>query len=394
MIPLLPTEAWEYSVRDVIRASYAAFRSTKEIHPIEIAGIGPCLPVRSGRVGILLALKSLDLRQGSRIGVPLYCCPVVFKAIRMAGHIPIFIDTDVRNYCISTEDLSAKASKLDALIAVHLFGNMCNMPAILEIMKEKPVIEDCAQSLGSALDGRLSGNFGFISMFSFRSGKYLAAGEGGALYCHELRLKSKIEELIKTIPIPSVKSELLHIIGTYARSKLRSKPLWGLLGSKLWKIYNKKVDFISKSPISLTEIFASDLQIINDRMLRLPAMISRQRKNAQYYLDNLRLPKDMFCHEPHGSYYNRFMFPIKFRSSEQCVFVSDFLLRKNISTSRPYLDVIEGAAKHYGYKGDCPEAEKLLKSTLIIPVHYGLSNKHLKYIKENVNQAWEAIGQA
>lgn len=79
------------------------------------------------------------------------------------------------------------------------------------------------------------------------------------------------------------------------------------------------------------------------------------------------------------------MFPIKFNSAEECQYFSDLLLKNNISSSRPHLDVIEGAHQHYNYKNDCPNAEKLLQSTLIIPVHYKLRKKDIVKITETIN---------
>ncbi|HOQ59913.1 MAG TPA: hypothetical protein PKZ08_04765, partial [Vicinamibacterales bacterium] len=61
---------------------------------IELPGIGPGIGVRTARVGIVLALKALGVAPGGHIGVPLYCCPVVFKAIKAAGCTARFLDVD------------------------------------------------------------------------------------------------------------------------------------------------------------------------------------------------------------------------------------------------------------------------------------------------------------
>jgi dTDP-4-amino-4,6-dideoxygalactose transaminase len=387
-ISLIPTEAWEYAVGDALTAVLSLFEKDRDGH-LNLKGIGECLPVRSGRVGILLSLKALNLKKNSGVGVPLYCCPVVFKAIKAAGYYPVFIDVDPQNYCLSLQDLAAKVPKIEALIAVHMFGHVADMPTILKIMEDKPVIEDCAQSLGSSINGKLTGTFGSISIFSFRSGKYISAGEGAAIYCREPGLKMRLENDIRSLPEPAQCEEIKHVVETYLRSQLRSWPLWGLAGSKIWKIYNKEVDFIKKSPIVLSQTFRSDLMTIKRRLTHLENLIKMQKRHAQYYLENLKIPQEMFCNEPPGYTYNRFMFPIKLRSEKEYKFLSNFLFNKNISTSRPYFDVIEGAARYYGYKGDCPLAEHLLKATLVIPVHYKLREKDLKYISNSVNLAWQ-----
>jgi dTDP-4-amino-4,6-dideoxygalactose transaminase len=391
MIDLIPTEALEYKSSDIIRGLSAALSHQPPYKALYIDGIGDCIPTRSARTAIIIALKALNLRAGARIGVPLYCCPVVFKAIKVANCVPIFIDCDSKTFCISAEDLSAKSAELDALIAVHMFGNVCDMPNLRKTMNRKPIIEDCAQSLGSRLNGRLAGSFGNIAFFSFRLGKYLSAGEGGALFSDDADLCARMLKLAVNLPTSTHIEELKHVLENYIRSNLRNKPLWGIVGSSIWREYNKKTDFISKSPIILSQIFKSDLAIVRNRLAFLDSMIKANRDNAEYYMRNLQLEAGLFCSESPRAFYNRLMFPITFRSSEDRNKIAGLLRQQQISVSKPYEEVIEGAARYYGYEGDCPTAEQLLRRTLVIPSHYKLKKKELGRITKCINEAWEKI---
>ncbi len=147
---------------------------------------------------------------------------------------------------MSAQDLSAKHSELDAVIAVHMFGNMCDMPRLQAAAPDAPFIEDCAQSLGSKLSGRMAGSFGAISIFSFRSGKYVSAGEGGALFSNNADLCSKAAEFVAALPAPTFVEEWLHVTKTYVKSLLRSKPLYGMVGYYLWEGLNKKLNLSAK----------------------------------------------------------------------------------------------------------------------------------------------------
>src|SRR5580704_13930612 len=107
MLSLIPTERWEYSATDMIRGLLAAMSPR---HPdtqsyIRIPGLGQCLPVRSARAAIIVALKALGLPPNASVGVPLYCCPVLLKAINTAGCRARFIDVDPYTYCLSASDL-------------------------------------------------------------------------------------------------------------------------------------------------------------------------------------------------------------------------------------------------------------------------------------------------
>ena len=202
MIGLLPTENWEYKVSDIFRGLAAALGPSSTNGMLSLPGLGSCIPARSARSGIIVALKALNLRPNARIGVPLYCCPVVFKAIQEAGCTARFIDVELATACMSPEDLYKKRSEIDAVIAVHMFGHLCDMPRLQEAAQGIPIIEDCAQSLGSKLDGRMAGSFGAIAAFSFRSGKYLSVGEGGAVYAGHEDIRTRLSQLISEMPAP------------------------------------------------------------------------------------------------------------------------------------------------------------------------------------------------
>jgi dTDP-4-amino-4,6-dideoxygalactose transaminase len=389
MIDLLPPEYHEYSISDALRGLIAGFQPRKERDALSLPGIGETVPVRSARAAIIVALKALDLEAGARVGVPLYCCPVVFKAVRAAGYLPRFIDVDPETYCLSPEDLAGQRDEIDVLLAVHMFGHLCDMPGILDLMKGKPVIEDCAQSIGSLLNGRASGTFGDISFFSFRAGKYLSAGEGGALYAARPDVRDRIEGLIRAMPAANRSAEAKHVCLTYVRSKLRSRPWWGLLGSKVWAAYNRRTEFAEKAPIRLGRIFLSDMAVASRRALRLESMVKKQRAHAAHLFRSLNLEPRMLISEKPGTEYNRFQFPIRFRTAAERDKMAGYLLSKGIGVATPYEDAAEGAARHYGYQGDCPVSETLLKRTLAFPIYYGLTEQNLDFIVSCLNQGWQ-----
>ena len=396
MLSLVPTEHWDYGPTDMIRGLLTALslRHPGTQSSIRIPGLGPCLPVRSARAAIVVALKALALSPGASVAVPLYCCPVVFSAIKAAGCRARFIDVDPNTYCLSAADLAAKSSEVDAVIAVHMFGNVCDMPALRKAAPGKPFIEDCAQALGSRLDGRLAGSFGEIAAFSFRSGKYVSVGEGGALYCVDTNLESRLSELISELPVPERGDEVVHVIITCLRSLLRNKPLWGLIGSPLWCAYSEKVSHTSQAPIVLTQIYETDRDMTLRRLSSLGSLIERQRWNADYYSRNLTVDADMLCSETRSAFFNRLQYPLLVPTSGQCDRLAECLRKNQISTARPYKDVAAIAATHYGYTGDCPRAERVAKTVLVIPCNHAIKAADVEWIATCVNRAWaEAAGR-
>ena len=165
MLGLIPAELWDYKLADLGRGVAATLSRKRQDIEFSLPGLGNCIPARSARAAIVTAIKALDLPANARIAVPLYCCAVVFKAIIAAGCRPRFIDVDPATFCMSAEDLHAKAAEVDAVVAVHMFGNVCDIPGLQEAAPGKPIIEDCALSLGSKLNGHATGSLGDIGVF-------------------------------------------------------------------------------------------------------------------------------------------------------------------------------------------------------------------------------------
>jgi perosamine synthetase len=391
MMDLVPRDHWEHNLGDFFRGFSAALRPREQSKVLYIAKLGSCIPVRSGRAGLVAAIKALNLPKGARIGVPLYCCPVVFKAITTAGCKARFIDIDPETFCISPHDLSVKRSQVDAVVAVHMFGNLCDMANLLTATQDKPIIEDCAQALGSKIEGRMAGSFGTIAFFSFRSGKYLSAGEGGALFTSDSDLCSRVSQFDAEMPVPSYAEEFAHISKNYIKSMLRSRPLYGVAGHPLWNISNKRMNLSEKSHVALGQIYMTDFTIIRKRLPSLDSAIKRQRANAEFYSCTLKLEPGMLCLEKPGTFYNRYHYPITFPSPEHRDFIAEYLFNRQIDTMKYLDDIVHVATKFYGYESDCPAAERLSKRVLIIPSYNSLTKRDLRRIAECVNEGWAAI---
>ena len=386
MIGLIPAENWEYSLFDVFAGLKSATKNRDDFSTIFIDGIGSCIPTRSARAGIYTAIKTLGLPPGARIGVPLYCCPVVFKAIEAAGCKHCFIDIDSETCCMSANDLAQKKNEFDAIVAVHMFGNTCDVQALLNIAQGRPIIEDCAQSLGSSINGHVTGTLGTVGAFSFRSGKYLTVGEGGALFTSQQSLAGKLSEAIANLPVPNAKDEIMHLVETYIRTKLRSRPFYGLVGYTIWQFYNKTIDYSSKSPIAFTQSFKSDVATAARRLKNLSGAINKQRKYSEIFISELKLTSGMYCEEVSGSFYNRYLFPIILSSTSQRDQMVAYLLKHKIGTAKPYSDIASVAAKHYGYKGDCPVSELVAARVLVMPNYHRLKEKEILSIAKCFNK--------
>ncbi|NLO06455.1 MAG: DegT/DnrJ/EryC1/StrS family aminotransferase [candidate division WS1 bacterium] len=98
------------------------------------------------------------------------------------GAIPTFAECDAETFNMDPADIEAKITeKTAAIMAIHLFGNPCDMDPIMEIARAHnlPVIEDCSQAHLSEYKGRLVGTIGDIGCFSLQQSKHITCGDGG-----------------------------------------------------------------------------------------------------------------------------------------------------------------------------------------------------------------------
>ena len=140
----------------------------------------------SGLDALELALHALHLPRGSKILTTPLSAFATTLAIIQAGHIPVFVDTDDfglldLNLC---EALLEKDKSIRALLPVHLFGHSMDLQQLKTIQQKfgVKIIEDCAQAVGAAFDGKKVGSVGEVSATSFYPTKNLGCmGDGGAV---------------------------------------------------------------------------------------------------------------------------------------------------------------------------------------------------------------------
>ena len=107
------------------------------------------------------------------------------------GATPIFIDILPDSWCINPELIEAAITpRTKAIIAVHLYGNLCDMDRLLVIGEKYgiPVIEDSAEAIGSVYHGKKAGSMGKFGSFSFHGTKTITTGEGGIFVTNDADL--------------------------------------------------------------------------------------------------------------------------------------------------------------------------------------------------------------
>lgn len=111
------------------------------------------------------------------------------------GARPVFVDVLETSWCIDpVAVIKAVTPRTKAIIATHIYGNLCDMDALLEISRQTniPLIEDAAEAIGSQWKGRRAGSMGLFGTFSFHGTKTMTTGEGGMFVTSDAALYEKV----------------------------------------------------------------------------------------------------------------------------------------------------------------------------------------------------------
>lgn len=151
----------------------------------KMVGSKYAVAVTSGTAGLHLAVKNLGIQAGDIVFVQSLTFVATVNAVLYEGGIPVLIDSEKDTWNMDPE-LLEKAFELyqpKAVIIVHLYGNVAKMDQIIEICQRHkvPIIEDAAESLGSHLNGKMSGTFGDYGVYSFNGNKIITTSGGGML---------------------------------------------------------------------------------------------------------------------------------------------------------------------------------------------------------------------
>lgn len=111
------------------------------------------------------------------------------------GAVPVFVDIDPATWCIAPEAAAAAITpRTKAIIATHIYGNLCDMDALLALGEVHgiPVIEDAAEAIGAIWRGRRAGSMGRFGTFSFHGTKTITTGEGGMFVTDDAALFERV----------------------------------------------------------------------------------------------------------------------------------------------------------------------------------------------------------
>lgn len=198
------------AVKEVLESGYlvqgprvAAF----ELAVSDYVGTEYAVAVSNCTAGLHLSLLSLDVRPADIVVVTAYSWLSTANVIELCGAQPVFIDICPDTFNMNPECLKTALNRLmstaytarrvKAILPVHTFGQIADMPAILDLASRYnlPVIEDAACALGATLQDRQAGTWGIMGCFSFHPRKAVTTGEGGIVTTNDADLARRLKAL-------------------------------------------------------------------------------------------------------------------------------------------------------------------------------------------------------
>ncbi len=163
----------------------------------EYVGMPHAAAVSSGRRGMTLIFQHLGVGEGDEVIVPAYTLGDLIPLVQAIGATPVPADIDPNTFNLDPEAVAKRITpKTKAILALHVFGNACEIEAILDLGEKHgiPVIEDGAHALGARMGDRPLGSFGYASFFSFENTKPVNTWGGGMVLSHDAALVQRVRD--------------------------------------------------------------------------------------------------------------------------------------------------------------------------------------------------------
>ncbi len=228
------------AIQDIINSS--AFVGGKAVTSFEndfaaYCEAKACVGVGNGTDALYLTLRALGIGPGDEVITVAHTFIATSEAISATGALPIFIDILDDTMLMDPAKIEpAITPRTKAIVPVHLYGQSCDMDAIMEIARKHglKVVEDAAQAHGGRWRGQRVGSIGDAATFSFYPGKNLGAfGDAGAVVSQDEDLMEHVRMLANhgrlekyTHKMEGVNSRLDGIQAAILRVKLRHLDEW------------------------------------------------------------------------------------------------------------------------------------------------------------------------
>lgn len=335
----------------------------------------------SGSSANLLAVAALanpvtrdHLRPGDEVIVPALSWSTTIWPLIQHQLVPVIVDCDLNDFNLDLNKLEAAIGpKTRAIKLVHVYGNPCNMDAILAIAKKHNlfIIEDCCEAMGAQYDGKPVGSFGLVGNFSFFFSHHISTMEGGISVTNDFDF-----------------TETMRILRAHG---------WSREADEHQKYVNQYPDidprfiFINVGyNLRPTEVNAAMGQL---QLPKLDGLIDKRRETADFYRKALAKHAEFFHFQQETAKGKHVWFGFPIILKEGTPFsvkdITTYMQQRNIET-RP---IIAGnMARHPAFDmyehriaGDLSSADTVMKKGFAFACHHAVDQHAREYVVNTID---------
>ncbi|MFT6969576.1 MAG: dTDP-4-amino-4,6-dideoxygalactose transaminase [Roseivirga sp.] len=325
-----------------------------EITFAQLHGVNHTVGVANATDALFIILKSLALAEGDEVIVPAHGWLSAAEMVRLTGATVIFVDVETDSFGLDPSKLQSKINaNTKAVIAIHLYGQICKIEEISRICKSNGIslIEDCAQAHFASLNGQSAGQWGLASAFSFYPSKILGAyGDGGAILTND--------------------PDFANHCRMYANHGGLTKNQHYISG------INSRLDSIQAA-------------ILNIKMNYVHEWIEKRSQIADYYTENLKKIREIVTPNTRkGSQSNFHIYTLRTENRDD---LKSHLEKSGVSTeihyplASPYTKAFDGGFK----PEDFPVSYQLQNEMLSLPIYPELTVEEMAYIVKQIKAFFE-----
>lgn len=347
--------AAEYETKaiEVLRSGwYILGNEVKEFEKewAQYIGAKHCVGIASGLDALWMSFRILGIHEGDEVIVCANAYIACVMGISMNGATPVFVEPDEYDNLDAEKIEAAITDRTKAILAVHLYGQSCDMTRIMEIAEKYNlrVVEDCAQSHGNHWNGKTVGTFGDIGCFSFYPSKGCGAfGDAGCIVTNDAEIADKFRVYRNYGSRVRYQNE---VVGTNSRlDELQA----GLLRVKL-----THMDDFNSERCKIAKHYDEELK---NPLVKLPKV--RPGADSTWHQYVVHVPG---CRDK----------------------LAEYLKEWGIGTIIHY-PIPPHLSQAYAYlgwkKGDFPIAEQYADEVLSLPMYNGMTEEEQSYVIEKIN---------
>ncbi len=307
--------------------------------------------VGNGTDALVLSLYALGVGRGDEVITSPFTFFATVEAILQVGAVPVFADVDPHTFTITAQTVESRiTNRTKAILPVHIFGLMADMPGILQLAKAYRllVLEDACQAIGATWEGNGVGTCGNAATLSFFPTKNLGGcGDGGMVLTQDEELAQRLRRL--------------RVHGS------------------VQKYVHEECGWNSR----LDEIQAAVLRV---KLRKLDEWTEQRRSLARRYDEGLR---DLPLKVPFAPAQARHVYHLYTIVTEPRDALKAALAEKGIETQvyYPLPMHLQPALRGFGYqRGDFPVAEYLAEHCLSLPLYPWLGTDQQDHVIESISR--------